>query len=524
MPETDYKKHGVDRAKHDAYPKCVPADQRSERTPAKHQSQHGHSDRKVARAEDKGNGQPLPAQLLSVGWARGRRFYCGRKIDKRHIKASTTSGAFLNRLSLATNSRSSNRSVANGLASPEQIWSRKVTTMDIDVSSVDQALMTTRAVRRRLDLERPVDQKILLDCIDIAEQAPSGGNQGSRRWIIVRDQRVKDRLAEIYMEAAGKWMIEAHNKIEGTGHRQEKVMASAAHLATHLAQCQAIVFPTIIGVHDGSGRPGLFDSVIQSVWSFCVALRARGLGTAWTTAILARQDELTELLGIPENMTPIAMLPVGWMKGTSVKLAPRLPAREITYVDGFSRTWEKGPSDPPTLADGPGCVAEADIKAPLDIVWHFVTDINFGADHSPEFTGARWADGADGPALGAQFFGSNKHDAIGEWEVPCTVNRFQPEREFGWVTSDPENPGAQWWFELDQIAGATRLRYRLIIGPGPSGLTAAIDRMPDKEARIIAGRIGEHRANMQLVVEAVKAAAEAARPEREETGTSAPLS
>ncbi len=395
--------------------------------------------------------------------------------------------------------------------------------MAIDIKSVDEALMTTRAVRRRLDLERPVDQQILLDCIDIAEQAPSGGNQGSRRWIIVRDQRTKDRLAEIYMEAAGKWMIEAHNKIEGTGHPQEKVMASAAHLATHLAQCQAIVFPTIIGVHDGSGRPGLFDSVIQSVWSFCVALRARGLGTAWTTAILARQNELTDLLGIPDDVTPIAMLPVGWMKGSSVKLAPRLPAREITYIDGFARTWERGPSESPSVADGPGCVAEADIKASPEIVWQFVTDINFGSDHSPEFTGARWADGAGGPSLGAKFFGSNKHDAIGEWEVPCFVNQFEPERRFGWITSDVDNPGAQWWFELDRIAGATRLRYRLILGPGPSGLTAAIERMPDKEARIIAGRIGEHRANMQSVVDAIKVAAEDATPKVKKSGTQAPL-
>ena len=134
--------------------------------------------------------------------------------------------------------------------------------MQIDVASVDHALMTTRAVRRRLDLERPVDQEILLECIDIAEQAPSGGNQGSRRWIIVQDQEIKDRIAEIYMESAGQWMIASYEKLEGTGHPQERVMASAAHLAQHLSEVPAIVIPTIIGVHDGSGRPGLFDSVI----------------------------------------------------------------------------------------------------------------------------------------------------------------------------------------------------------------------------------------------------------------------
>ena len=98
--------------------------------------------------------------------------------------------------------------------------------------------------------------------------APSGGNQGSRRWIIVQDQEIKDRIAEIYMESAGQWMIASYEKLEGTGHPQEKVMASAAHLAQHLSEVPAIVIPTIIGVHDGSGRPGLFDSVIQSTWSF----------------------------------------------------------------------------------------------------------------------------------------------------------------------------------------------------------------------------------------------------------------
>lgn len=398
----------------------------------------------------------------------------------------------------------------------------------IDVASVDEALGTTRAVRRRLDLERPVDEQIILDCIDVAEQAPSGGNQGSRRWLIVRDQKLKEQLAQLYLASAGQWMIEAHDNIAGTGHPQERVMASAAHLARHLAEVPAIVIPTIIGVHDGSGRPGLFDSVIQSVWSFCVALRARGLGTAWTTAILSRQDDMAALLGIPEGMTQIAMIPVAWTKGTDFKRAPRYPAREITYFDGFARTWEHGPSDPPRHADGPGTIVEVDIKAPAAAVWTYVRDINFGVAASTEFVGARWADGWDGPASGAQFIGSNSHQAIGQWDVPCFVDRYEEGREFGWVTSDPENPGAQWRFELASIAGATRLRYRVVLGPGPSGITAAIEQMPDKEARILARRIDEHRTNMQRVIDAMKVAVEAdaatARAARASTATRPPLS
>ncbi len=379
----------------------------------------------------------------------------------------------------------------------------------IDVASIDKALTTTRAVRLRLDLERPVDDQIIYDCIDIAEQAPSGGNQGSRRWVVVRDPAVKARIAELYMATGGEFMLGARDKIAGTGHPQERVMQSAAHLAEHLAEVPAIVIPTIIGVHDGSGRPGLFDSVIQSVWSFCVALRARGLGTAWTTAILGKRDELREVLGVPDGNTQIAMIPVAWYTGADFTTAPRYPAREITYLDRYAHTWESGPSDPPRLADGPGTVVEVDIKAPTSEVWKLVTDIGFGARFSDEFTGARWVDEDDGtpggPRLGAQFIGANTHPAIGEWEVPCFVHRYVEGKEFGWCTSDPDDPGARWRFEVASIAGSTRLRYSVIIGPGPSGISAAIASMPDKEPRILFRRIEEHRANMQRVVDGIKA-------------------
>ncbi len=99
--------------------------------------------------------------------------------------------------------------------------------MTFDVAQIDEVLATTRAVRRRLDLERPVDNQLLLDCIDLAEQAPTGGNLGSRRWIIVREQRVKDQLGELYRETALPFMSAAAERLHGTGHPSEKVMASA---------------------------------------------------------------------------------------------------------------------------------------------------------------------------------------------------------------------------------------------------------------------------------------------------------
>ncbi|MGI9613595.1 MAG: nitroreductase family protein [Acidimicrobiales bacterium] len=381
-------------------------------------------------------------------------------------------------------------------------------TASVDLASVDGVLATTRAVRLRLDFDRDVDQETILDCIDLAEQSPSGGNQGSRRWIVVRDPALKKRLAELYMSSAGAWMVEARDRIAGTGHPNERVMNSAAHLAENLERAPAIVIPTIIGRHDGSGRPGLFDSVIQGVWSFCLALRARGLGTAWTTAILNAEDDIAELLAIPDNMTQIAMIPVAWTKGTEFRAAPRYPAREITYVDGFARTWERGPSDPPTLGDGPGTVVEVDVGAAERDVWDLVIDIDLGARFSSEFLGASWTGDRTGPSLGATFEGRNTHKAIGEWSVPCFVDVYDEGKAFGWCTSNPDNPGARWRFELESIAGATRLRYRLLLGPGPSGISAAIESMPDKEPRILARRIDEHRANMQSVVDGIKELAE----------------
>jgi nitroreductase len=110
-------------------------------------------------------------------------------------------------------------------------------------------------LRRRLDFDRPVDNQLLLDCIDLAEQAPTGGNLGSRRWIIMRDQEVKDRLGELYRDMALGFMSSIAERLRGTGHPQERV-ASAEYLAEYLAEVPAIVIPTIIGRHDGSGRPG----------------------------------------------------------------------------------------------------------------------------------------------------------------------------------------------------------------------------------------------------------------------------
>ena len=369
--------------------------------------------------------------------------------------------------------------------------------MTFDVAAVDQVLATTRAVRRRLDLRRPVDNQVLLDCIDLAEQAPTGGNLASRRWIIVRDQSVKDQLGDLYRRTVMPALRSASDR---------QVTASALYLAEHLAEVPAIVIPTIIGRHDGSGRPGLFDSVIQAAWSFCLALRARGLGTAWVTAALQDRHAVKEILGIPDQITEIAVFPVAYTIGTDFRRAPRLPARAITYFDHFGATFEHGPADSIRFEDGPGAVAEIDIDAPIDRIWRLVTDLNLPARFSDEFLGAEWA--GDERGIGAMFQGRNRHDAVGEWSVPCFVDAFDEHRRFGWCTSDRQNPGARWRFDLEPNGGGTRLRFSYRMGPGPSGTTMAISAHPGKESRVLRRRLGEVYANMQRTVSGIKKIAE----------------
>jgi uncharacterized protein YndB with AHSA1/START domain len=160
-------------------------------------------------------------------------------------------------------------------------------------------------------------------------------------------------------------------------------------------------------------------------------------------------------------------------------------------------------------ADGPTAEVETTIDAPPSRVWALVSDIDLPARFSEEFQGGHWLDPATGPTVGARFAGRNQHTAIGEWETTCTVLRCEPERVFEYAVGNPEQPSASWRFELQPDGSGTRLKQWMRIGPGRSGLNVAIDMMPDKEERIIARRLDEHRANMARTVEGVKALAEA---------------
>ncbi len=138
-----------------------------------------------------------------------------------------------------------------------------------------------------------------------------------------------------------------------------------------------------------------------------------------------------------------------------------------------------------------------------------MTDLNVPAQFSTEFLGAEWED--DRRGLGAVFRGRNQHPAIGEWTVSCFVDSYDEPRTFGWRTSDPDNPGARWRFDLEPNGSGTRLRFSYAIGPGPSGTTAAIQNNPGRATRVIQRRVGEVQANMQRTVDGIKQLAEAQR-------------
>ena len=374
--------------------------------------------------------------------------------------------------------------------------------MAFPTDETDRLLSTTRSVRRRLDLERDVPEDLILDCIDLAEQAPTGGNQTSRRWLVIRDPDTKAALADLYREAGGDWIVENAERIAGTGHRNERTLDSGAHLARNLQHVPAIVLVSIYGEHDSSGRPGLFDSVIQAAWSFCLALRSRGLGSAWTTLHLGAADRVADLLDLPEGVTQIVLLPVAWTIGDDFRPAPRRPAREITWFDRWGHTTQRPTEGPVVHADGPGVTVEVDVKAPPTDVWPYISDIQLPARFSDEFQGAEWL--SDTPEVGATFLGRNQNENLGDWEVTCHVAGYEENRVFAWNAGDAEDPSAQWRFELIPLAGSTRLRFSMVLGPGPSGLTAVIDAMPDKEAKIIANRQKHQAANMRRTIEGIR--------------------
>ena len=160
-------------------------------------------------------------------------------------------------------------------------------------------------------------------------------------------------------------------------------------------------------------------------------------------------------------------------------------------------------------ADKPTIEVRIWIDAPLARVWELVSDIGLMPSMSSELQSVAWLDGANGPTAGARFTGRSKHEALGEWETTSYVVEFEPERVFGWAVGDPANPSALWRFRLEPKDGGTELSEWMQLGPARSGLSFAIDRMPDKEQKIVFVRLREFERNMTATLAEIKARAEA---------------
>jgi nitroreductase len=397
--------------------------------------------------------------------------------------------------------------------------------MAFDVAEVDRLLTTTRAVRRKLDLDRDVPTALLMDLIDIAEQAPSGSNQASRRWMIVRDEQLKKELAEIYRASVRPLLGAITGTPAASAASAQRVFGSAAHLADNLEKVPALVILGIWGVHDGSGRPSLFDSSIQSGWSFCLAARARGLGTAWTTFHLERREEVAALLGIPDGFTQVVLFPVAWTTQDDFQPVERRPAREITYLDLWGFT-DAGipPAERANPLEGLGVCVSIDVDASTERVWELVSDVTTPSRHCTEAAGAAWEPGVT-PGPGATFKGRNAtedagHPAINEvllrlvggmeWETPCTVTSWEPGRRFEYGVGEPGNPWASWGYRIEPLlGGGVRLEHYLRHGRAMSGTALAAMENPDQAEAIAAGRFRIVRENLTAVLAGIKREAEA---------------
>lgn len=215
-------------------------------------------------------------------------------------------------------------------------------TTGFDLDQTDLLLTTTKQVRKRLDLDRPVPHEELLECIDIASHAPMGGNLERNRWMIIDDADTKAKISE-YFGAVGRPYLQANTEVRSDD-RSTKVIDSAMFLVEHLHEVPALVLSMRLDrVPDGSSTgayAGYYGSVLPGVWSFQLAARSRGIGSAWTTFHLEHEVEVAELLGIPTSVTQVCLLAVGYYTGDSFTPAPRRPASEVTYLNRWKHPVE----------------------------------------------------------------------------------------------------------------------------------------------------------------------------------------
>ena len=207
--------------------------------------------------------------------------------------------------------------------------------------SVDEALVTTRAVRKRLDFSRPVPREVLLECLEVALQAPTGSNRQGWQFVFVSDPEKKRAIAEYYARTWRDYsQLPAPRYAEGDvrAERMSRVASSAEYLAEHLHEAPWFLIPCHRGRLPENApvilQAGFWGSILPAFWSFMLAARARGLGTAWTTFHLAHEQECAEILGIPfEKYTQAGLTPIAYTKGREFKPATRIPLESVVHFE-----------------------------------------------------------------------------------------------------------------------------------------------------------------------------------------------
>jgi len=211
----------------------------------------------------------------------------------------------------------------------------------MDLAACDQLLTTTRSVRKRLDFSRPVPREVVERCLEIALQAPTGSNAQGWHFCVVTDPAKKQALAELYRKAFELYATNpafqrSYEAKDPRAAQHPKVQASARYLADHLHEAPLLVIPCVEGRVESAGvlaQASIYGSILPAAWSFMLALRARGLGTAWTTLHLLYEQDAAKILGVPDSVTQCALLPVAYTKGTDFQIAKRLPLASVLHWD-----------------------------------------------------------------------------------------------------------------------------------------------------------------------------------------------
>jgi len=208
--------------------------------------------------------------------------------------------------------------------------------------TADEVLTTTRSVRKRLDLERPVEREIVEQCLEIAMQAPTGSNRQGWHWVVVEDADKRQAVADVY-----RTNFEEYRSLPGAeykegdsrGERMDKIRDSAGYLSDNFHRVPMLLIPCLWGRLDNASvvqGAGAWGSLLPAVWSFMLALRERGMGSAWTTIHLLNDGErqVAEILGIPfDQVTQAGLFPIAYTIGTDFKLAKREPLERVLHWD-----------------------------------------------------------------------------------------------------------------------------------------------------------------------------------------------